>query len=104
MAAGRYPFASDNTSGAAPEALDALVEFNGGSASGYGTDHVTQQAADAALHQQARGGGADFALVVEDRAGGSDSGAAKKLSGGRSGTSGSRCKRTRSASSRASHG
>jgi threonine aldolase len=47
MAAGRYPFASDNTSGAAPEALDALVEFNGGSASGYGTDHVTQQAADA---------------------------------------------------------
>ena len=43
----RYDFASDNTAGAAPEALDALVEANAGFASGYGTDHVTASAADA---------------------------------------------------------
>lgn len=43
----RYDFASDNTAGAAPEALDALVAANGGFASGYGTDGVTQRAADA---------------------------------------------------------
>lgn len=47
MAAGRYNFASDNMAGAAPEALEALIEFNGGAASGYGTDHVSAQAADA---------------------------------------------------------
>ncbi len=47
MAEGRYQFASDNTSGAAPEALEALVAFNAGAASGYGTDHVSRQAADA---------------------------------------------------------
>ena len=47
MAEGRYQFASDNTAGAAPEALESLVEFNGGAASSYGTDHVTVQAADA---------------------------------------------------------
>ena len=43
----RYDFASDNTAGAAPEALAALVEGNVGFASGYGTDHVTARAADA---------------------------------------------------------
>jgi threonine aldolase len=42
----RYDFASDNTAGAAPEALEALVRFNDGSTSGYGTDVVTQEAAD----------------------------------------------------------
>ena len=47
MAEGRFQFASDNTAGAAPEALEALMEFNDGAASGYGTDHVTVQAADA---------------------------------------------------------
>lgn len=47
MAEGRYNFASDNTAGAAPEALEALLEFNGGPASGYGADHVSAQAADA---------------------------------------------------------
>ena len=47
MAEGRYQFASDNTSGAAPEALEALVAFNAGAASGYGTDPVSRQAADA---------------------------------------------------------
>ena len=46
MAEGRYQFASDNTAGAAPEALAALTAFNGGAASGYGTDHVTVAAAD----------------------------------------------------------
>ncbi len=43
----RYDFASDNTAGAAPEALDALVAANAGFASGYGTDGVTARAADA---------------------------------------------------------
>ena len=43
----RYDFASDNTAGAAPEALDTLIQANVGFASGYGTDHVTAQAADA---------------------------------------------------------
>jgi threonine aldolase len=42
----RYDFASDNTAGAAPEAMDALVRANAGFTSGYGTDEVTQRAAD----------------------------------------------------------
>ena len=43
----RFDFASDNTAGAAPEAMEALVAANAGYASGYGTDHVTARAADA---------------------------------------------------------
>ena len=42
----RYDFASDNVAGAAPEALQAIVDHNAGPASGYGTDHVTARAAD----------------------------------------------------------
>ena len=42
----RYDFASDNTAGAAPEALEALVHFNDGFTSGYGTDVVTAEAAE----------------------------------------------------------
>ena len=42
----RYDFASDNTAGAAPEAMDALVEANAGFTSGYGSDQITAQAAD----------------------------------------------------------
>ena len=42
----RYDFASDNTAGAAPEALESLVRFNEGFTSGYGTDVVTAEAAD----------------------------------------------------------
>lgn len=42
----RYDFASDNVAGAAPEALQALMDHNAGFASGYGTDHVTRRAAD----------------------------------------------------------
>jgi threonine aldolase len=42
----RYDFASDNTAGAAPEALEALVQHNSGFTSGYGTDVVTAEAAD----------------------------------------------------------
>ncbi len=42
----RYDFASDNTAGAAPEALEALVRANAGFTSGYGTDIVTREAAD----------------------------------------------------------
>ncbi len=43
----RFDFASDNTAGAAPEAMQALVEANAGFASGYGTDTVSAEAADA---------------------------------------------------------
>ena len=43
----RFDFASDNTAGACPEAIQALVEHNAGFASGYGADHVTLKAADA---------------------------------------------------------
>jgi threonine aldolase len=42
----RYDFASDNTAPATPEAMAALAAANQGFASGYGTDHVTAQAAD----------------------------------------------------------
>jgi len=42
----RYDFASDNTAGAAPEAMDALVRANAGFTSGYGSDEVTARAAD----------------------------------------------------------
>ena len=42
----RYDFASDNVSGAMPEALEALARFNGGFAAGYGDDAVCAQAAD----------------------------------------------------------
>jgi threonine aldolase len=47
MVHARYDFASDNTAGACPEALDALIAANSGFTSGYGTDVVTAQAADA---------------------------------------------------------
>ncbi|MBE7217635.1 MAG: low specificity L-threonine aldolase [Caulobacteraceae bacterium] len=43
----RYDFASDNTAGAAPEAMEALVAANAGFASGYGSDAITARAADA---------------------------------------------------------
>jgi len=42
----RYDFASDNVAGAMPEALAALVAANEGAASGYGTDHVSAEAAN----------------------------------------------------------
>jgi threonine aldolase len=42
----RYDFASDNTAGAAPEALNALVKANRGYTTGYGADEVTRRAAD----------------------------------------------------------
>jgi threonine aldolase len=47
MSHARYDFASDNTAGACPEALGALIAYNSGFTSGYGTDHVTAKAADA---------------------------------------------------------
>jgi len=43
----RYDFASDNTAGAAPEAMAALVEANTGFASSYGADATTAAAAQA---------------------------------------------------------
>jgi threonine aldolase len=42
----RFDFASDNTAGAAPEALESLVAANGGYAISYGGDHVSQKAAE----------------------------------------------------------
>ena len=42
----RYDFASDNVAGAMPEALQALVDANGGFAAGYGSDDVGAKAAD----------------------------------------------------------
>ncbi|MFT4253546.1 MAG: low specificity L-threonine aldolase [Caulobacter sp.] len=42
----RYDFASDNVAGAMPEVMEALVAANAGTASGYGTDHVSQAAGD----------------------------------------------------------
>jgi threonine aldolase len=42
----RYDFASDNTAGMAPEALDALNRANAGFARAYGADETTAQAAD----------------------------------------------------------
>jgi threonine aldolase len=42
-----YDFASDNTAGMAPEALDGLIRANQGAASGYGSDDLSREAADA---------------------------------------------------------
>ncbi|KQY29316.1 threonine aldolase [Caulobacter sp. Root487D2Y] len=44
--AARYDFASDNVAGAMPEVIEAIVAANAGTASGYGTDHVSAAAAD----------------------------------------------------------
>jgi threonine aldolase len=46
MTDARYDFASDNVAGAMPEVMQALTQANAGTASGYGTDHVSAQAAD----------------------------------------------------------
>lgn len=62
----RYDFASDNTAGACPEALDALVAANAGFASGYGTDHVTARAAD--LVRDQLGADADVRFVASGTA------------------------------------
>ena len=42
----RYDFASDNTAGMAPEALDALTQANAGFAKAYGGDEISARAAD----------------------------------------------------------
>jgi len=47
MSNARYDFASDNTAGACPEAMESLIAANTGYTSGYGTDAVTKRAADA---------------------------------------------------------
>ena len=43
----RYEFASDNTAGIAPEALNAIVEANADFCASYGEDIYTQRASDA---------------------------------------------------------
>jgi len=47
MSEPRYDFASDNTAGAAPEAMQSLYEANAGFALSYGGDETTAKAADA---------------------------------------------------------
>ncbi len=42
----RFDFASDNTAGAAPEALAALVDANAGHRASYGEDELSARAAD----------------------------------------------------------
>lgn len=42
----RHDFASDNTAGLAPEAMDALIRANEGFARSYGADETTARAAD----------------------------------------------------------
>jgi threonine aldolase len=42
-----YTFASDNTSGACPEVLDAIIQANQGKLPSYGDDPLTAEAADA---------------------------------------------------------
>lgn len=42
----RYDFASDNTAGTAPEAVDSWLAANAGFVSGYGADPVVRRAAD----------------------------------------------------------
>jgi threonine aldolase len=46
MTDARYDFASDNVAGAMPEVMEAMIAANAGTASGYGTDHVSARAAD----------------------------------------------------------
>jgi threonine aldolase len=46
MVTPRFDFASDNVAGAMPEVLEALAAANQGAASGYGTDLVSQRAAE----------------------------------------------------------
>jgi threonine aldolase len=42
----RYDFASDNTAGAMPEVMAALIAANDGDAAGYGYDQVSKRAAE----------------------------------------------------------
>jgi threonine aldolase len=42
----RYEFASDNTAGAAPEAMAAIIRANAGFTAGYGADDCTRRAGD----------------------------------------------------------
>ena len=62
----RYDFASDNTAGAAPEALDGLIRASAGFISGYGSDHVTAEAAD--LVRALLGADADVRFVASGTA------------------------------------
>ncbi len=62
----RYDFASDNTAGAAPEAMEALVRANDGFTSGYGSDVVTAHAAD--LVRQLLDADADVRFVASGTA------------------------------------
>jgi len=62
----RYDFASDNVAGAMPEVMEALIAANAGTASGYGTDHVSARAAD--LIRAALDADADIRFVASGTA------------------------------------
>jgi threonine aldolase len=66
MTDARYDFASDNVAGAMPEVMEALVAANAGTASGYGTDHVSARAAD--LIREALGADADIRFTASGTA------------------------------------
>ncbi len=60
-------FASDNVSGIAPEAMDALVRANKGAVNSYGDDPTTRHAAD--LIRELLGADAEVRFVVSGTAG-----------------------------------
>ncbi len=62
----RQDFASDNTAGAAPEALQALIEANSGAVLSYGDDHYTARAGD--LIRQMLDADADVRFVASGTA------------------------------------
>lgn len=66
MTDARYDFASDNVAGAMPEVMEALIAANAGTASGYGTDHVSARAAD--LIREALGADADIRFTASGTA------------------------------------
>ncbi len=66
MTDARYDFASDNVAGAMPEVMEAIIAANAGTASGYGTDHVSARAAD--LIREALGADADIRFTASGTA------------------------------------
>ena len=66
MTDARYDFASDNVAGAMPEVMEAIIAANAGTASGYGTDHVSARAAD--LIREALGADAEIRFTASGTA------------------------------------
>lgn len=66
MTDARYDFASDNVAGAMPEVMEAIIAANAGTASGYGTDHISARAAD--LIREALGADAEIRFTASGTA------------------------------------